>query len=200
MILTKQYYEYRYNGQVQRLGDEHAPVVLHCEQKGAARLTCERFAPVETITGIELAPVPASDADAIRWLQALIWPEHRDRASRFMKAAGLLRKRPPRIIAGNAAEILPDLLRSVSRDAALCVYHSYTLNQCTQAIRDNILASLLSSRHPRAFYRIGLEWYSGQAMPHLELFTYDGGTMTHELLAYCESHGRDIDWRMSPAP
>jgi hypothetical protein len=46
----------------------------------------------------------------------------------------------------------------------------------------------------RDFFRISLEWYSGQNQPHLELFSYIRGTVESELLAYCESHGRTIEW------
>lgn len=145
-------------------------------------------------TGIDLAPIEVRDEKAILWLRALIWPEHIDRAHLLEKAVELARLDPPTIITGDASILLPDVLSHVPTDSVLCVYHSYTLNQCPAPTREKIIEHLSTFAQERNFYRISLEWFSGQEQPHLELFTYGGGNAEYELLAYCESHGRMIEW------
>jgi hypothetical protein len=56
------------------------------------------------------------------------------------------------------------------------------------------MENLLAFAQTRDLFRISLEWYAGQAQPHLELISYQSGAMESELLAYCESHGRHIEW------
>jgi hypothetical protein len=98
------------------------------------------------------------------------------------------------MVAGNAADVLPQVLKTIPAEPMLCVYHSYTLNQCPRPVRENILACLDEFSHERDFCRISLEWYAGQDQPHLELFSYHAGRVQSEVLAYCESHGRTIEW------
>ncbi|RUA00234.1 MAG: hypothetical protein DSY88_11355 [Candidatus Poseidoniales archaeon] len=35
---------------------------------------------------------------------------------------------PPRLLAGDALELLPEVLESIPLDSTLCLYHSNTLN------------------------------------------------------------------------
>jgi len=46
----------------------------------------------------------------------------------------------------------------------------------------------------RTFYRIAQEGYSLHRHPHVDLYTYQNGQMHEELLTYCESHGRWVEW------
>ncbi len=41
---------------------------------------------------------------------------------------------------------------------------------------------------------MGQEGYSLQSYPHVDLYTYHDGKMHKELLAYCESDGRWVEW------
>jgi hypothetical protein len=104
---------------------------------------------------------------------------------------------PLSIAAGDAADLLPQILPAIPSEAAACVYHSYTLNQCPALTRESVLKCLEDFARERELFRVSLKWYSGQNLPHLELFTYRGGIMESELLAYCESHGRTIEWLQS---
>jgi hypothetical protein len=144
--------------------------------------------------GIDLFPIDAYDEDATRWLRALIWPEHRDRAALLESALNQLRLTPVNTIQGNAAEMLPEVLAEVPPEAALCICYSYTFVQMPPAIREQILAHLGVFAEQRDFYRISQEWFSGQPHPFLELYSYRGGKMQRELLAHVESHGRWIEW------
>ena len=190
-------YGYDY-GQAGYAGSRPSPVQLVCTLQG--RMLPPLPDPLPSIsyrTGIDLAPVDVRDETAVRWLRALIWPEHLDRARLLEQAVAVARRDPPVIVAGNAADVLPEILPAVPADAMLCVYHSYTLNQCPAPVREAILDYLSNFAKERNFFRISLEWYSGQNQPHLELFSYQGGLMRGELLAYCESHGRAIEWQQS---
>jgi hypothetical protein len=193
-LLWDQYgYDYGAAGYV---GDRESPVQLVCLPQGDISPPLQNPLPtVSSRVGVDLSPVDVRDRAAVRWLRALIWPEHNDRARLLEKAVQVARQDPPVIVAGDAADMLPQVLSTIPSDVVLCVYHSYTLNQCPTAVREKILDRLDELARRRDFYRISLEWYSGQNQPHLELFSYNDAKVNTELLAFCESHGRTIEWR-----
>jgi uncharacterized protein DUF2332 len=61
--------------------------------------------------GLDLHPVDAADPDARRWLRCLVWPEHRDRATRLDSALRVAAAAAPRIARGHLVDDLPALLR-----------------------------------------------------------------------------------------
>jgi hypothetical protein len=191
--------KYGYNyGDTGYAGNRESPVQLLCSPQGNIHPPLPDILPtVSDRIGIDLAPIDVQDDTAIRWLRALIWPEHIDRAKLLEQAIQIARYDPPSIVAGNAADVLPQILSTIPPATVLCIYHSYTLNQCPQPVREKILDHLKDFAQGSDFFRISLEWYSGQNKPHLELFSYHKGIMKSELLAYCESHGRTIEWLQS---
>jgi hypothetical protein len=190
-------YGYDY-GEAGYAGNRESPVQLLCMPQGNMHPPLpDALLTVGYRIGIDLAPIDVRDDKAIRWLRALIWPEHTDRARLLEQAVQVARHDPPSIVAGNAAELLPQILSTIPPASALCAYHSYTLNQSPEPVREKILNHLNEFAQERELFRISLEWYSGQNQPHLELCSYKEGKVKNELLAYCESHGRTIEWLQS---
>lgn len=187
-------YGYDY-GEAGYVGNREATVQLTCLPQGNFLPPLPAMLPrVVYRRGIDLIPIDVQDETAIRWLRALIWPEHTDRVNLLERAIQMARLDPPAIVAGNAVDLLPQLLPNVPSEAALCIYHSYALNQCSKQVREKILERLMDFAQERDLFRVSLEWYSGQKQPQLELFSYRAGQAESELLAYCESHGRKIEW------
>ncbi|UNK71794.1 DUF2332 domain-containing protein [Microbacterium sp. H1-D42] len=71
--------------------------------------------------GIDLAPVDVRSAADRAWMDALIWPGERERAARITAAADIVAADPPRLIAGDVAERLDELVASAPRDATLVI-------------------------------------------------------------------------------
>lgn len=93
------------------------------------------------------------------------------------------------------SEFYPDLTPDPRPLTALCLYHSYTLNQMPRAVREQILQHVADFSQQRDLYRISQEGWSIQGKPELELYAYRKGEVQKTLLAYCESHGRWIEWQ-----
>ena len=192
--LRLDYYHYNY-GPIGSVGDNASTVQLTCEVRGEHTLPIPSQMPVIVQrVGLGIHPVNVNDEDETRWLRALIWPEHRDRMYLLDAALDIARQHPVHIIEGNAVHSLPELLSSLPQDVTVCLYHSYTLNQTPQDVRQQILDQVLEASKQRDLYRISQEWYFGQHQPHLHLFSYHQGQMQSELLAYCETHGRWVEW------
>ena len=186
-------YHYTYES-IDTFGNPSSTVQLHCTLLGTTYPPLQSMPVIQSRIGIDINPIDVMDTDAIRWVRALIWPEHRDRAELFAHAVAIAQDDPPRILAGNAADMLHTAIDTIPANVPLCIFHSYTLNQCPEQVRDHIIRTIEALASTRPVFRISLEWYGGQQQPHLELFTYTSQGSQHDLLAYCESHGRSLTW------
>ena len=74
--------------------------------------------------GIDLNPLDVTDADAMRWLSFLIWPEHDERRERLAAAVEIARASPPQLVRGDLLEELPDLVARAAAHGPVVVFHS----------------------------------------------------------------------------
>ncbi|MBO0782170.1 MAG: DUF2332 domain-containing protein [Ktedonobacteraceae bacterium] len=187
-------YGYNY-GIAGPVGDQNAPVQLYCEPRGELLPPVPRDIPmVGWRMGIDLNPIDIHDDHAVRWLRALIWPEHRERAQRIELAMAMARQQTLTIVAGDAVDHLPTILAQVPANMTLCIYHSYALNQTPSPVRERIFAQIEHFAAQRELFRVSEEWYANMKQAELELFTYHHRQVQHERLAICESHGRWLKW------
>lgn len=177
------------------VGDPDASLDLTCAVRGQSSLASlsllDPLPRVAARVGLDLNPLDVRDEEDMRWLRALIWPEHVHRAEWLRRAVDAARRDPPPILAGDALDLLPGVLQRLPGDAAACVYHTFTLNQWPPDARARLAALLLEWSARRALYRIAIEWL-GTDEPQLTLTTYATGTATERLLATCDSHGASI--------
>ncbi|MBL8164343.1 MAG: DUF2332 domain-containing protein [Anaerolineae bacterium] len=192
--LLFRHYGYHYSDG-RKTGDLQSPIQLACEVRGdKPPPLAEALPAVVSQIGIDLNPVNLHDPDTVRWLRALVWPEHRDRAALLDRALTVAAGHSLEVISGNALDVLPDVLANTPRDAALCIFHSYTLVYFSKDERNALAQLLLTHSAHRPVYRLSMEWLAGQDGPQIELHSYLNGETQMELLAYAESHGRWIEW------
>jgi hypothetical protein len=190
MLWDRYGYDYGTAGYV---GNRSSPVQLQCEVRGDILPSIPTEIPaVCWRMGIDLHPLNVHDENAARWLRALIWPEHQDRAQRIEAALTMAQEQPPSIVAGNAVDLLPEILAQVPPETTLCIYHSYALNQTPEAVRTRIFALIAECAKTRELFRVSEEWYAGMKQAELELFWYRDDSVHYEKLAECEGHGRWI--------
>jgi hypothetical protein len=185
-------YGYDY-GIGRRYGDPRSPVQIVCELRGDRQLPLPVVWPrVATRVGLDLNPIDVHDADAALWLRALVWPDEAGRAELLRQALQVAQDDPPRLLAGNALDRLPEVLATIPNDQALCVFHTHTVNQFPPDARARLSALLAEHALGRALYRVSIEWL-GAASPRLELIVYKDGVTAEDLLAYCGSHGEWLE-------
>lgn len=194
-------YGYRYDGR--RLGDEAATVQLACTVRGCPPPLPAHLPVVSFRVGIDLQPVDVRSRASARWLLALVWPEHRDRACLLRSAIEVARAHPPPLVRGNAVDVLEEQLSLIPRGARACVFHSFTFNQLTLESKARIDALLIAQSRRRALTRISLEYSKGpsprELSPQLRLIRYLGDRLEGRLLARCDPHGGWIKWASQPS-
>lgn len=195
MLWDRYGYDYGVAGYV---GDRTSPVQLHCEPRGGIMPPVPKAIPaVRWRMGIDLNPLDVHDEAAVRWLRALIWPEHRERARRIEYAIAMAQQQPLPIVAGNAVDRLPEMLAQVPTETTLCIYHSFAMNQTPEPVRERIFAQIADFAMSRELFRVSEEWYAGMHQAELELFWYRDGEILREKLAECEGHGRWMKFAVS---
>jgi hypothetical protein len=71
--------------------------------------------------GIDLHPLDPRDADDRRWLETLVWPGETGRADRIRAALDVAASDPPRLHAGDAADLLTDVAAGAPADSTLVI-------------------------------------------------------------------------------
>ena len=188
------HYGYRY-GQLGRFGESGSPVQLTCELRGGKLPPSpDRLPKVAYRTGIDINPLDVNDSDDVLWLRALVWPEHAERARLLDNAVEIAKQNPPRLVAGDGIDLLPDLLEELTGDLAVCVFHTHTLNQVSPAARGKLSERLSENAHSKDhLFHVSGEWL-GRPYPMLELTAWEQGRRSHHILANCDPHGGWIEW------
>ncbi len=189
------HYEY---GEQASWGDPSSPVRLACEPRGEPLPAIPNAMPrIAQRVGIDLDPVDVVDADAVAWLRALIWPEHRHRVAALDGALRLAAADPPTLIAADALDALPGVLDGVPPEAATCVFHTHTLNQFPPEARRRFGKILDDFGARRDLYVVSIERQGAQQErvgALLELTAYEGGRKTTRALGRCDNHGMWLEW------
>jgi hypothetical protein len=77
--------------------------------------------------GVDLNPLDVRDADDVRWLECLIWPEQPHRLDRLRNAVRLARTDPPHLVRGDLNQTIRELVAQAPPDATPVVFHSAVL-------------------------------------------------------------------------
>ena len=195
LLLRFDRYRYDY-GSLGAVGPAASAVLVECEARGdlAPPLGLDEVA-VASRVGIDLHPVRPDDADAVRWLRALVWPDHPERRARLDAALAAMAADPVPLVAGDALEVLPEVLAGVPADATPVVFHHATL-----AHFDPEAAGRFVELVPRLAAERGgdLLWLAGEggssAGRSLRLVDFTAGSPHRRHLADTHGHGAWLRW------
>jgi hypothetical protein len=116
-------YGYRYRSGA--WGAAGARLVLRGEERRALpRSLLERPLPVRSRVGIDRSPVDVTTKEGARLLESFVWAGQDERMHRLRAAIEILRAGPPEIVAGDVADVLPDVLASLPRDGVALVFQT----------------------------------------------------------------------------
>ena len=180
-------YRYRYSDG-SRFGPPVSEVVIDCELRNQMPQIPRELPEVIFRRGVDLNPVDLSDDDEYRWMMALVWPDHPDRAALLRAARRVWLSNPPRVERGDALDVLPHILDQVPPEAALCVFHCHTLNQFPPAARSAFYELLRRKSYERRVYHVSSE---GEYMLVSRIARGASDTI---LAARRNAHGRWIEW------
>ncbi|MQA00246.1 MAG: DUF2332 family protein [Dehalococcoidia bacterium] len=156
---------YRYDyGDGHFAGDAGAAVVITSEARGAPPPVVEPFPDVASRVGIDVNPLDVRSEGDMRWLRALVWPEHHERRRLLEAAIEEARRDPPRLLGGDLFEVLPRELRAVDAGATPVVFATFVLNQFNREMKERLRAILDAESHRRPVHLVvigGSEFITG---------------------------------------
>ena len=187
---------YRYDfGPAGSTGAENAPLTLTCQIRQGNPPIPRPLPEVAQRVGVDLNPLDLNDRDAVQWARALVWPEQTERMARLEAAMAIARQDPPRLVAGDAVDLLPSLLGEVPAAAVPVVFHSYALNQFAEEAREKVEQILRDASGRGTLHRIGIEFPRPQAeVPEITHTVYAGGDASTRLLGTAHFHGAWLAW------
>jgi hypothetical protein len=191
-------------------GPAGSPVSITCKIVGGHPPIAELLPHISTRIGIDRSPIDLADPDDARWLLACVWPDT-GRLGRTAAAIALAQADPPRVIAGNANDVLPGVLAELPADQVAIVITTWAFAYFSVEDRVAFMELLDRASHHR-----DIAWLSAEAAgtveplaaaqaPDDEQGTSDilgavlfrGGARRAVPLGYVQEHGAWLDWRAS---
>jgi hypothetical protein len=137
----------------------------------------------------------------MRWLRALVWPEHDERRRILSEAVAIAASDPAEVRTADVFDELGPAIEVAPADAAVVVFATFVLNQFSPEMRVRLRSLLLEASQGRDVYVlvVGLsEWFGGTrpeaGSAAVDLATLRGGHGTWRRLALADPHGWWIDW------
>ena len=182
---------YRQGGAVAAEALPGAELVLDCDLKTDAvpPMVLPRLG---RRLGLELHPVNLLNDDDRTWLRALVWPDQPQRLVRLDAAIALFLQAPAEIRSGDALALLPEALKQVPPDEAVCVYHTIVTYQFSAAMREALESLLKAARRP--VWHLSLE-FDGQSGFAVTLAHHQGGLVRSRILGSASAHGAWLAWQ-----
>jgi len=196
LCLLPDRYEYDYGRQRVSLSStaNPEPPTFSCEVNDATPLPTK---PPEVAwrVGLDLDPIDVNDTDQVAWLEALVWPDEKDRLRLLRAALQVARQDPPRVVQGDLRTELPALVAQAPRDATLIVFHTAVLGYVTaderaafaQTVRD-LGVIWISNEAPQCFPQITKKVNEPWPRGHFLL------SINGHAIAWTDPHGSRIEW------
>lgn len=148
--------------------------------------------------GVDLNPLDVTDADTVRWLEALVWPEHDDRRATLRVACALAAHEPPELVRGDLLDALPGLVDRAAAHGRVVVQHTAVAAYLDEGARDrfhDLMTGLVDEGRCR--------WISNEGAHVLPRVAATGPTppprsfvlgLDGRAVAWTHGHGRSMTW------
>jgi hypothetical protein len=190
-------YRYEYTGTDGRSvswGDPGAKPLLHCELRGEALPPVPPRLEVVARRGVDLSPIDLEDPLALRWLRALIWPEHVERSRLMDEALAHAGEVPIEIEAGDATRDMEDQIEKLPADAPRVLFATHVVYQIPRVGLLSMLDGIARASRSAPVDLLIME-SSGQGDSQLDWFAFaEGERKSRRVLGHSDSHGRWLDW------
>ncbi|MCE9621994.1 MAG: DUF2332 domain-containing protein [Actinomycetia bacterium] len=198
-------YAYRYkDGRSVGAG---STVELSCSTRGEPPIP-QTMPKLSHAIGLDMSPIDVRDDEAVRWLEACVWPDQEGRFQRLVSAIEIARKSPPDLRQGDAVANVGALVEEVSAFGHPLVTTSWILSYLTEEQQRAFVAALddAATRHDLSWVVAeapaqtpGLPIPGDEQITVISLVTWRSGERSVRRLATAHPHGSWLNWE-SPTP
>ncbi len=148
--------------------------------------------PVSDRIGVDLHVNDVLNPEDMKWLQALIWPEHRERRELLIQASQCAEQTPVRLIEGDGVAMLPQLCDQISPDSLICVFHTHVANQIPAEGKKRLMDTIQEIGNTRDIAHLYNNINDGDL--HLD-YILNKKVHNHTIGA-TEGHGKWFEWNI----
>lgn len=181
-----------------------SPLTIVCDVRGEPPLPSRAPDAVWSV-GVDASPIDVRDDDAVRWLEACVWPDHVDRFTRLRSAVALARVHDVHVEKGDAVDDAARYIEQARDHGHPVVTTSWVLNYLSGERRVEFVGVL-----DRIGATMDLSWVIAES-PHetpelpghagsdelitvITLVTWRRGRRSVNRLATTHPHGHWVNW------
>ncbi|HEY2215265.1 MAG TPA: DUF2332 domain-containing protein [Acidimicrobiales bacterium] len=158
--------------------------------------------------GIDRSPIDLTNPSDAKWLLACVWPDS-GRTERVAASIKVAQANPPRVIAGDGNDVLPQVLTALPDGCAAVVMTTWAVAYFSLEDRQRFMQILIDGSYQRP-----IAWLSAEGAATVEDFAaeatagheqsasdilgaviFEEGERQPELLAYVQEHGNWMHWQ-----
>ncbi|RXK46262.1 DUF2332 domain-containing protein [Halorientalis pallida] len=185
---------YRYEFDDHVVGDPDSPVRIETTIRDGTPPLPDEPPTVAERWGVDLNPLDVTDESDARWLRALVLPNQHRRHERLAAALELAADRPPELVAGDAADVLPERLGNAPTDATLVVFSTIALYQFPDEAVAAVRAALVGASHERPVHWLSGDPSTPPSDPTYRHGRFEDGTAETTGIAEFEAYGNWLSW------
>ena len=186
------HFSYSY-GDTKIYGNKQSDIHLTSEIRGESQVNFLPNPPlVASKVGVDLHISHLEDAEDYLWLKALIWPEHRERLELLEHAAKCLKKNPVKLIEGDGVALFPEIIETIPKDSAICIFHTHVANQIPKESKTQLEENIKAIGRSRDVFHLYNNMWDGDL--HLDYIIR--GEEHNRTIGKTDGHGRWFEWNI----
>ena len=200
LLINDYAYDYATSGQV---GGPSA-VTIQCATRGEFP-QINQLPEISWSIGLDTSPIDVHDQQAVRWLEACVWPDQQDRFDRLVNAIKIAQLAKIRIVTGDAVSSIRKLVSEASEFGHPTLTTSWVMNYLTHndriafvhelnEIARDIDLSWIIAESPKETAGLPVNANNDEFMTVLSLVSWRNGHRTSQRLAVTHPHGYWIHW------
>jgi hypothetical protein len=181
-----------------------APLTIGCDVRGEPPVP-HRVPDVVWSLGIDASPIDVRDDDAVRWLEACVWPDQVERFARLRSAVALARVHDIRVEKGDAVDSVAGGVERAREHGHPVVTTSWVLNYLSPERRSEFVGVLdriggstdvswVIAEAPRETPELPGHAGSDEDITVISLVTWRSGRRFVRRFATTHPHGRWVNW------
>lgn len=185
-------YRYIYNDKLV-VGNLNSSLTIHAQNRGKELPRSIKEIPVvETRIGVDLNPIDLQNKEELKWLQALIWPEHQERKNLLNQSASIIKNLDIQLIRGDAVEQIEEICDQIPLNQLIVIFHTHVANQIPIHLKDELIENLKRMSAKRSIYHCYNNMYD--TLLHQD-YMADKIVHSKRVLGETDGHARWFTWQ-----
>ena len=192
LLLALDHYNYRYNNDLFINLHGHPFTVQSVNSGNPLPTSITNKPEIKERIGIDLNVVDLQNPDEYRWMQALIWPEHKERRQQFTEAKAINDTVEKVMMEGDAIQLLPKATQQINTNHQVVIFHTHVANQLPKEVKESLITVLKDESKLRPLYHIYNNLYDMDL--HQDYISH-GEVQSIRILPKPDGHARWFHWK-----